>query len=338
MEEEIYYKPCYNCGNTGHEYKKCMEPIISFGIIDVKIIIDGDKKDLINKYGKDNSEMIIYSKKYSHVKYINNINSRYNVDNKNILLMNNENLKKILFYKDKILFLLVSRKFSLGFIEFIKGRYNLYEIMGIVKLFKQMYKNEIDLIKDNDYDSLLYIFLNKNENKETFLKKIYTDKHKTEYLDAKFKFNILKNNTECVMLNIDFLVNNIKPKWRIPEWGFPKGRKSHINESNLICAKREFQEESGYNAADYQVLNMIEPIEELLIGTNGIKYKHVYYLALDDSHGDLKDNNYDNYEIGSIKWFTYDEAISVIRPHHNEKKQILTKIYLFILNFLCNKK
>lgn len=337
MERETYDKLCYNCGNSGHEYKKCSEPIVSFGIINIKISIDVDKQSLLDKYGNKN-EIIIHSKKYPHIKYINGRNNYYSIDNKNIPLINVENLKKMLFYKDKILFLLVSRKFSLGFIEFIKGRYNLCEIREIINLFKQMYQEEINLIANNDYDSLLYIFLNKNGNKEVILNKAFAEKCGGEYLDGKFKFTFLKTNNGHNMLSIDFLVGNVKSKWKIPEWGFPKGRRNQINENNLTCAKREFQEETGYNSDEYKLLNTIEPIEEILIGTNGIKYKHTYYLALDDNRSLLKDNKYDNCEIGTVKWFTYDEAISVIRPHHDEKKHILTKIYLLILNFLCNKK
>lgn len=47
---------------------------------------------------------------------------------------------------------------------------------------------------------------------------------------------------------------------------------------------------------------------------------------------DLQDLDYN--EIGDIGWYTYEDAISLIRPYHIDKKKILTRIYLFILNYL----
>ncbi len=37
-------------------------------------------------------------------------------------------------------------------------------------------------------------------------------------------------------------------------------------------------------------------------------------------------------EIGDIGWFTYDEAINIIRPYHTERKKILTELYMYIIN------
>ena len=86
----------------------------------------------------------------------------------------------------------------------------------------------------------------------------------------------------------------------------------------------------------YIVLNKIEPIEEKMTGTNGITYKHIYYLSLNNRDKNTKFANYDNFEVGDISWFTYSEAINHIRPYHTEKKRVLTKIYLFVLNYLIN--
>lgn len=137
-----------------------------------------------------------------------------------------------------------------------------------------------------------------------------------------------ENNNIPVYL--EFYIKHIKPKWKSPEWGFPKGRRDKRSEENMVCACREFEEETGYKKSDYSVLNKIEPIEEKLTGTNGVNYKHIYYLAINncDINSDLTD--YDTYEIGEIKWFTYDEAMTRIRPYHIEKKEFLQEfIFLF---------
>ena len=86
------------------------------------------------------------------------------------------------------------------------------------------------------------------------------------------------------------------------------------------------------------MLNKISPIEEKLVGTNGINYKHIYYLAFNTTNKIPKidiDNKFQTDEIGDIGWFTYDETVKLIRPHHTNRKMILTGVYMFIINFIA---
>ena len=235
---------------------------------------------------------------------------------------------------------MVSRKFSLGFIEFIRGKYDVSDPKGIINLFEQMYDEEIKLIQKNEYDDILYHFLNRaNETKEIVLNRIYEGKYSNEYCEAKIKFNLLKypsdDENDNVPWDLNFYAKNIRPKYKKPEWGFPKGRRDRKTEENINCACREFEEETGYKKDEYTILNKIEPIEEKMVGTNGIFYKHIYYLSINNDKTNIP-TDFDSYEIGEIKWFTYDEAMCHIRPYHYEKKKILMRIYLFILNYLIH--
>ena len=289
----------------------------------------------------------IISNKYPNIKcYVSdNIklcedqDNTYKLDNETIPYQDEEQLHKFHYYKNKIVFLMISRKFSLGFIEFVRGKYDVSDTNTIINLFEQMYVDEIKFIRKYQYDTILYHFLNRNnESKETVLNKTYEGKYSNEYCEAKIKFNMLLNPSDDensdIPLDLDFYTKYIKPRWKKPEWGFPKGRRDKRAEDNLSCACREFEEETGYNTNEYNILNKIEPIEENLTGTNGIDYKHIYYLAINNCDKDRVSHNYDKYEIGDIKWFTYDDAMLHIRPYHVEKKKILTRVYLFILNYL----
>jgi len=350
---------CTNCGKLGHEFKVCTEPITSFGIINVKIIDDNNESFVLreNFSSKKNDNHIITSKKYPDIKC--SISSNIILDDKNNRKMTNESITceeiatdncKFWYYRTKIVFLMVSRKFSLGFIEFVRGRYDVSDTKTIINLFEQMTIDEIKLIHKNNYDDILYYFLNRNnEEKEIVLNKIYEGKYSLEYCESKIKFDMLKNPQNYpdndIIWGLYFYTKNVKPKWTKSEWGFPKGRREKRTEENLACACREFEEETGYTKNEYLVLNKIEPIEEIMTGTNGVIYKHVYYLALDlvncsasNSHinRDNHELKYDKYEIGDIMWFTYDDAMTHIRPYHSEKKKILTRIYLFIINSLIH--
>lgn len=338
---------CINCGKNGHETKLCNEPITSYGIVNISIIEDVYETSMLKKEFSSSHDNLckITSKKYPNIQcYISNNfklyddNFVYQLNSESIPFKTMEDIMKFSYYRNKITFMMVSRKYSLGFVEFIRGKYDVSDVSSIIRLFEQMYDEEIKLIKENNYDTLLYTFLNRNnETKEVVLNRIYEGRYSNEYCNARIKYKILADSdTNCdVPQKLQFYTQYIKPKWNSPEWGFPKGRRDKTSEENLTCACREFEEETGYSKNEYSILNKIEPIEEKLIGTNGVNYKHIYYMAINNKNMENKINTvFDTYEIGEVKWFTFEEALEKIRPYHYNKKNILTRIYIFLINYL----
>ena len=88
-------------------------------------------------------------------------------------------------------------------------------------------------------------------------------------------FNGFKLNGEHILLKN--IVDNSKTKWSLPEWGFPKGRRNYL-EDDLTCAKREFEEETGFDSKDINIIENILPFEEIFTGSNFKTYKNRYYL------------------------------------------------------------
>lgn len=345
--KNIKKKFCINCGKTGHEQKKCKEPVTSFGVINFKI--DGGEREslhMLRQFSNFSTYTRIISNTYPQVKcYISRgIKIFDNIANYKIndtyIPFDVVSLGKLADYTDRIQFMMVSRKYSLGYIQFLRGKYDLSDSNSIIELFEQMTESEIANIKKSAYDDLLYYFLNRsNEPREIVLNRIYEGKYSNEYCEAKMKFNLLSNCANDIDTNIpwnlNFYLQHANPKWNTPEWGFPKGRRDGKTEENLCCAKREFEEETGLKTCDYSILNKIEPLEEKLVGTNGVEYRHIYYLALNKSENN-EITDFDENEIGEVRWMTFDEAIGNIRPYHYEKKSILTKVFLFIINFIIN--
>ena len=137
-------------------------------------------------------------------------------------------------------------------------------------------------------------------------------------------------------MDLQFYADNVKPDWSEPEWGFPKGRRN-MKENNQECAIREFKEEANYDIADYIFANSIVPINEDLIGTNGVPYKHIYYVGLSMTDKDpiVDDSNIEqNHEIGGIGLYTFEDAIRLIRNYHINKQSILTHLYFHLMNNL----
>ena len=277
---------CTNCGKSGHNNKNCTEPITSCGIICINI------KNLPIK----RLETFLYNK------FIDIQDFNY----KNLNFLN-----KLYKYKDDIKFLLIQRKHSLSYIEFIRGRYNDKDINNLSYLFSLMSKSEIENIKNNEFQILWDNLWRKTARNKNFIK---------ELNNSKVKFNYCKKNN---------LFDNLNTTYETPEWGFPKGRRNRF-EKNLDCAIREFEEETNYN--NYVLYNRINFIEEVFKGTNNIDYKHIYYLAGSDS--DNIENINDIYEIGNIGWYTYDETIQLLRKYDTTKIDIVNQIYFFIITVL----
>jgi ADP-ribose pyrophosphatase YjhB (NUDIX family) len=277
---------CTNCGKSGHNNKNCTEPITSCGIICINI------KNLPIK----RLETFLYNK------FIDIQDFNY----KNLNFLN-----KLYKYKDDIKFLLIQRKHSLSYIEFIRGRYNEKDINNLIYLFSLMSKSEIENIKNNEFQILWDNLWRKTARNKNFIK---------ELNNSKIKFNYCKKNN---------LFDNLNTTYETPEWGFPKGRRNRF-EKNLDCAIREFEEETNYN--NYVLYNRINFIEEVFKGTNNIEYKHIYYLAGSDS--DNIENINDIYEIGNIGWYTYDETIQLLRKYDTTKIDIVNQIYFFIITVL----
>ena len=98
------------------------------------------------------------------------------------------------------------------------------------------------------------------------------------------------------------------------------------------------EEESGLHSDDYLILDKIQPLIEMFIGTNGIRYKHIYYIGIAKTNKfpSIENNNQKN-EIGGIQYFTLNEALKCIRPYHISRKSVLIKLNNFVINKLISE-
>ena len=231
------------------------------------------------------------------------------IDSTNYKINNDINLN------DKIKILMIRRRHSLNYVQFIRGKYTM---ANLSKIFKLMTNYENKLILNNNFNYLwheLWRDTAKNKN------------YKKEYLHSKNKFNKLKENNFYELLEENNLSNYLEP-----EWEFPKGKKN-MNETSLTCAIREFNEETNININNIKIFENINCIEEKYRGSDNKFYKHLYYLAI--SNHDLEFNNIDNIsEVGDINWFTIEDAINKIRLYYINKIELINNIYNLINNII----
>jgi 8-oxo-dGTP pyrophosphatase MutT (NUDIX family) len=303
-KKEVIY--CNNCGKYGHIYKKCFDPITSYGIICIDL-----NNPNINKF---------FATKYKFpldIQQLKNICINKYIQ-KNISCNNKKDLD---FFEQKMeknnRYLMVRRKYTFNYIHIIRGLYDL-ELESIVKSINLLTKDEYDNLQTHDFDTLWNNIWNHTTSQKNY---------GNEYDRAKEQFNLLKN---YILPQISHKIN---VTYSVPEWGFPKGKRNNL-ESNIECAKREFEEETGLTSSDYELLDRLYPLYENIKGSNGINYRHIYYIAILNSSfnsANLIVNNKGQFaEIGDIGLFNVKSVENIVRKYNTEKVEIIRNLNLFL--------
>jgi 8-oxo-dGTP pyrophosphatase MutT (NUDIX family) len=249
---------CNNCGEKGHEFKKCSKPTMSCGLI----------------------------------------------------LLNYPNLPTD---PEKVKLLMVRRKHSMAYTEFIRGKYDITDKEYIKKLISNMTVGEHMMLCNATFSELW-----------TSHWGIGRDHHSHEYDVSNKKFEDL---------DISKLINEVGTGYSESEWGFPKGRRLH-RESDIDCAIREFSEETNIPRNSYIICNNLILSEEFT-GTNGIKYKHTYYIALLRSSVDLLQFMTDEQkkEVSAIAWKSITQCKEYTRSHYVQRDNMLNSLKRLINTF-----
>lgn len=250
----------------------------------------------------------------------------------------------VICFNSSFKYLLIQRKDSMSYVEFIRGKYVIEHRRYIYKLLSQMTVAERDCIKDNDFDTL-WRDLWQISDCNSFVR---------EYTEAKIKFDKLRNGfyisqsqsqsqshtthnqTEPVIFfDLEIALLKTKSELKEPEWGFPKGRRN-INEDDFDCATREFNEETAIDLSHLRFLQPTKPYDEVFIGSNKVRYKHVYYLAEytpPASHSPSQTLNHMQLrEIKAMRWMSYNEALEKISADNIERKELFKRAHVIIMN------
>ena len=233
----------------------------------------------------------------------------------------------ILFRKnnDKIELLMICRKNSLGFVDFMRGKYNIYNKHHLLNILNEMTTYEKENLLNSDFQTL---WINLWGTKEDV---------NNEYVLSYEKFLTLKKGIllEKDSYNLESLLKQCDSKWKEPEWGFPKGRRNY-REKDLETAIRETNEETGYKTSDIDLIENLYPFEEIFTGSNFKSYKHKYYLGYISYEKTIKNNNFQKNEISKMEWKNFEQTLNCIRPYNIEKKEILKKCNRFLKQYkLC---
>ena len=221
-------------------------------------------------------------------------------------------------------FLMIRRKDSFGYIDFIRGKYSPYNIEQLQHTINEMSVIEKKQIITEPFNKLWAMMWGNTSSDNQF--------RGEESISVK-KFELITNGVYInnVKYTLRDLVNKSDTAWTETEWEFPKGRRNP-QERDLDCGLREFEEETGYSQNSIAIVENILPYEEIFIGSNHKSYKHKYFLAyMNQYNNQEKDDminlqNYQRSEVSKLEWKTFDECLKSIRPYNLEKKKIITNI------------
>ena len=221
--------------------------------------------------------------------------------------------------ENNIEFLMIRRKDSFGYIDFVRGKYSPYNIEHI-----QHIVNEMSIVEKERILSLPF-----NTLWEQMWGNVSNIQYKNEEAASAKKYEIIKNGVliDDILIKLEDIVNKSDTKWLETEWEFPKGRRNY-QEKDLDCALREFEEETGISSKSISIIENLLPFEELFIGTNHKSYKHKYFLAYMNENNDNQNNlhNYQLTEVSKLDWKAIDKCLESIRPYNLEKKQLIINI------------
>ena len=277
---------CNNCGKSGHIYSNCSVPITSIGVIAFRNSSEYEKIKEENKKGECECECKP---------------------------------------ENKYEYLMIQRTDSFGYVEFIRGKYSLYNCQYIKNIIDEMTVHEKNNILTKPFNELWSLLWGEYSGIQ----------YRGEEQVSKNKFVQLKNGIEMssgVKYNLESLISSSTTKWETAEWGFPKGRRNH-QEKDLDCGFREFEEETGYDKFSLKQIQNVIPYEEIFIGSNIKSYKNKYYLSY-MSRDTIQKNEYQTSEVKNMKWLSYKECMDIIRPYNVEKKNIITSVNNTLNKFL----
>ena len=255
-------------------------------------------------------------------------------------------------------YVLVQRRDSLSYAEFLRGKYSLENRSYIMQLLSNMTVQERTALETQDFDVLWKAFW-QNEcpavpsntvhantvhanspttinNKRSFVKEYHDSKSMFDRLRQGYYLRSSSTSSETRDAQLDFFSLSTAIQATScegdAEWGFPKGRRN-INESDYKCAMREFFEETGIHYANVRVGSHAKPFEEVFTGSNKKRYKHVYFLAALSDKADLVTtlvSDMQTREIQKVALLTYDEVQARIRPANVERKELFRRVHALL--------
>ena len=220
---------------------------------------------------------------------------------------------------DEIKYLMIQRKDSLCYVEFVRGNYNIGNLNYLFRIFEKMTKKEKEYLRCNTFEKIWKDLWSDNR-KNNVMK---NTKHKYDMLSN--GYTILNKDSTTQFVSLEYILKNSSTDLLEQEWEFPKGRRK-LGEKDHQCGAREFSEESNIHHADLNMLDGNRYFEEVYVSMNKTRYRNLFYLGKYNKQTHIdhfnKGNTNQTKEVRDVKWLSYDEVCEKIKDRNIEKYEM----------------
>lgn len=220
--------------------------------------------------------------------------------------------------------LMIRRKDSLGFVEFVRGKYPLTNRGYILNILNEMTLDEREQLKTQTFDELW----------DSLWGGTAGFQYRSEEKTSRDKYESLKNGIMSggVSFSLSDLLEEADSEWSETEWGFPKGRRNY-QEKDMACGLREFEEETGYPKSKVSIIQNILPYDEIFTGSNYKCYKHRYYVGFINYDDTVEEHDFQKHEVSKCEWKRIGDCVSCLRPYNNERIAIIRSVSALMNNY-----
>lgn len=222
-------------------------------------------------------------------------------------------------YHNEIQTLLVQKRCTYAYVDFILNKYNPLSDSSLVRLFNKMTKEEKIIIKSMNFSFIWYHYYLETPDPLCICNNTFNKRKKL------FEKTFFGNG------RLHHLIDHSRSVERV--WELPKGRKNK-NEFKLETSIRELEEETGIKLRDIQFV-FDKPIK-FSHEDEGITYNCYYYTAFYIGNKEISNSiknitQRDSGEILECKWVNRNECKKLVNPNLFQKidkyfKQIKTLI------------
>jgi len=199
-----------------------------------------------------------------------------------------------------ILYHIIQRRDSYQYVAFLSGKTLIDKLPHAVTY---MTHSERDRLLKYDYDDLI---------RDLFIRRGLKS---SEYWKAKTIFNDAKDSGK-----LSEILSENKTISPTLDWGLPKGGRKNVREPPLICALREYREETC-NRSYIDIID-VNPIVNEHIGTDGKLYRVFYFIAKSRFKTNTRyiatkgiRKSCVSEETQDLRWCSSDQAQSLITPY-----------------------
>ena len=234
--------------------------------------------------------------------------------------------------ENEIKYIMIQKKDTISYIEFIRGKYDINNLSYLILLFSKMTYQEKHQLNTQHFKEIWGNLWSNTSNDSKFQREYNRSLQKFDKIKTGFMLACLDGTMKFVDIKYLF---SISPFISEQEWEFPKGRRK-LHESDIDCSVREFCEEVGlYDRIFVHDLN--KQYEEIFQGSNNIRYRNIYYIA--QFIGDETQIKFDCTNLQQVKevrdvgWFSYNDVIGNIKSP--EKLELFKRVNnVIIKNYL----